>query len=83
MEVTEKTINHTDEKSGKKTELRCGCNSASAWVQNSQVYKLPEKYSLAAYFRAGFLLILFFEPEDGGDMFFRNFHWLLMEYTAL
>jgi hypothetical protein len=25
---------------------------------------------LATYFGAGFLLGLFFDPEDGGDMFF-------------
>jgi hypothetical protein len=24
------------------------------------------------YFHAGFLLVLFFDPEDGGDMFFQN-----------
>jgi hypothetical protein len=27
---------------------------------------------LATCFHAGFLLGLFFNPEDGGDMFFRN-----------
>jgi hypothetical protein len=26
---------------------------------------------------------LFFDPEDGSDMFFRNFAWLLGEYMAL
>jgi hypothetical protein len=31
----------------------------------------------------GILLRLFFYPEDGGDMFFRNISWLSMDYTAL
>jgi hypothetical protein len=33
-------------------------------------------------FHAGILLGLF-DPEDGGDMFLRNFGWLLMDYIAL
>jgi hypothetical protein len=32
---------------------------------------------------ACFLLGLFFGPEDGGDIFFRNVNGLLMDYTAL
>jgi hypothetical protein len=32
---------------------------------------------------AGFLLGLFFDPEDVGDMFLRNVGWLLTDYTAL
>jgi hypothetical protein len=27
---------------------------------------------LATVFHVGFLLVLFFDPEDGGDMFLRN-----------
>jgi hypothetical protein len=26
---------------------------------------------------------LFFDPEDGGDMFLRNVGWISMKYTAL
>jgi hypothetical protein len=32
---------------------------------------------------AGFLLGLFFDPEDGGDMFLRNVGRLSKNYTAL
>jgi hypothetical protein len=33
--------------------------------------------------KAGFLFGLFFYPEDGGDMFFRNVGWHSTDYTAL
>jgi hypothetical protein len=33
------------------------------------------------WFHIGFLLGLFFDPEDGGDMFLRNVGLLQMEYT--
>jgi hypothetical protein len=38
---------------------------------------------LATFFHAGFLLDLFFEPEDGGDKFIRNVSWFSTKYTAL
>jgi uncharacterized membrane protein YciS (DUF1049 family) len=38
---------------------------------------------LATCFHAGFLLGLFFYPEDGGDMFLRNISWLPTDYTLL
>jgi hypothetical protein len=37
----------------------------------------------ATCFHADFLLGLFFDPEDGGDMFLRNLCWLSTVYTAL
>jgi hypothetical protein len=38
---------------------------------------------LATCFHTGFLLGLFFYPEDGGDMFLRNVGWLSTDYTTL
>jgi hypothetical protein len=34
-------------------------------------------------FHAGFLLDLFFDPEDGGDVFVRSIDLLSAHYTAL
>jgi hypothetical protein len=31
----------------------------------------------------GFLLFLFFDPEDGGDMFFRNVDLFLTDYMVV
>jgi hypothetical protein len=38
---------------------------------------------LATSFQAGFSLGLFFEPEDGGDMFLRNDGLLSTDYIVL
>jgi hypothetical protein len=38
---------------------------------------------LAIYFHVGSLLVLFFDPEDWGDMFRRNVGWLSKDYTAI
>jgi hypothetical protein len=37
---------------------------------------------LAVCFLADFLLAVFFDPENGGDMFLRNIGWLSTDYTA-
>jgi hypothetical protein len=39
--------------------------------------------SFATCFQAGFFLSLFFDPEDGGDMYLRNVGWLYTDYTML
>jgi hypothetical protein len=40
-------------------------------------------YLLATCFHAGILLDLFFDPEDGGDMFLQYMSGLSGDYTAL
>jgi hypothetical protein len=39
--------------------------------------------SACCLLHAGFLLGLFFDPEDGGNMFFQNVGRLSPDYTAL
>jgi hypothetical protein len=41
------------------------------------------KKKLITCFHAGVSLVIFFDPEDRGDMFLRNVGWLLMDYTAV
>jgi hypothetical protein len=36
-----------------------------------------------AVLHAGFLIALFFDPEDGGDIFIRNVFCLSVDYTML
>jgi hypothetical protein len=40
-------------------------------------------FQKTACFQADLLLVLFFDPDDGGDMFLRNVGRLLTYYTAL
>jgi hypothetical protein len=51
--------------------------------KNVQHWKVLSSGIAATCFHANFLLGLFFDPEDGGDMFLRNVGWLSMDYTAL
>jgi hypothetical protein len=39
----------------------------------ASIFRVEEQAALiSTCFQAGFLLSLFFDPEDGGDMFLRN-----------
>jgi hypothetical protein len=65
----------------------------TAWWLNSGASLSHEEFCLQGYrnrialratcFHAGFLLGLFFDPEDGCDMLLRNFGWLSAHYTAV
>jgi hypothetical protein len=59
----------------------------SSGTQRSVVHWKPTAVSeehVACYLLlAGFLLGLFSDPEDGGDMFLRNVSWLSTDYNAL
>jgi hypothetical protein len=47
--------------------------------------KKPEQTPVLSiiFFHAGFLLGLFYNPEDEADMFLRNVGWLPTDYKAL
>jgi hypothetical protein len=45
--------------------------------------RISRARELATCFHAVILLGLFFDTEDGDDMFLRNVGWLLTDYTAL
>jgi hypothetical protein len=45
--------------------------------------QVPLCMLLATCFHPGFFLSLFFDPEDGGDIFLQSVDWLSADYTAL
>jgi hypothetical protein len=49
-----------------------GFEVLSAVVMKSSIFWDISQALLGTCFQAGFLLGSFFDPEDGGDMFFRN-----------
>jgi hypothetical protein len=62
-----------------------GFEVLTAVVTNSRIFciMLHRTALPATCFRAGFLLGLFLDPEDGVDMYLRNVGWRLTDYTAL
>jgi hypothetical protein len=48
------------------------CSLFSADVSEEHIASIFSRALLATCFQAGFRLGLFFDPEDGGDMFLRN-----------
>jgi hypothetical protein len=67
--------------------MNCPLTSKSSKPRETRGPSCPSKVNrrslLAPCFHAGFFLGLFFDPEDGGDIFLRNVGWLSTGYTAL
>jgi hypothetical protein len=56
----------------------------SIWESLQEFYLLgPGTTLLGTCLYAAFLLDLFFDPENGGEIFLRNVGWLSTDYTAL
>jgi hypothetical protein len=47
------------------------------------IFKARRQSSAIYVIHVGFLLVLFFETADVGDMFLRNVGWLSTDYTSL
>jgi hypothetical protein len=62
-----------------------GCNAVQS-VENQPMFRMntsPPSSFAFCLLHAGFLLGLFFNPEDGSDMFLRNVSRLSANYTSL
>jgi hypothetical protein len=56
----------------------------SSWQRINRAEKsVKAGGKLSHLFHSGFLFSLFFDPEDGGDMFVRNIGLLSTDYTTL
>jgi hypothetical protein len=53
------------------------------WIRWEITKSMMKYLSYGTCFHAGFLLNLFFDPEDGGYMFLRNVGWHSADYMAL
>jgi hypothetical protein len=55
------------------------------WSLQLQGWRIsPERNTIAYYLRhADFLLGLFYDREDGGDMFLRNIDWISKDFSSL
>jgi hypothetical protein len=47
------------------------------------IFQARNQSSALYMLHVGVLLVLVFEPDDGGDMFLRNVGWLSADYTSL
>jgi hypothetical protein len=56
---------------------------SKSFLRKTRVYRKHEGTESRYLLHAGLLLGLFFYPEDGGDIFLRNFTWFSTGYTAL
>jgi hypothetical protein len=70
----------------KNTHGKAALKSTIFWdITPCSPLKVSRRFGalLATSFHARFLLALFFDPEDGGDMFLRNIGWLSRDYMVL
>jgi hypothetical protein len=62
----------------------CGSHTGGyEMTETRNLRETPAQAPLTTCFHAGFLLGSFFDPEYGGDMFFRNIGSLSTDYMAL
>jgi hypothetical protein len=60
-----------------------GLKSKPSKLQETNMKQVAGEASDFCLTHVGFLLGFFFNPENGGSMFFRNVGWLSTDYSAL